>query len=340
MPTGRTEGRAARRRAARVLTTTALAVAALGLGTVPGLAAPGAATALMVPREEADPGLPDEVPELPDGADVPEIPDAADDVLDEEDPGAVLGEEEPAAVLGEEEPFQDGTGPAGRGADRGGEPSGDRGGELSGGGGGGAGKATAEVSPAAVRPGAHLTVAVSCPSGGPAPAALDATSRAFEKGTVKLHKVAGHESSGHEGAGHGGKTAGPAYRGTARIAPAGHLGVRTVDGTCPAAHGKGHPWSAKFTVSKTAEAGGGKQPCPEPAHPGAPCATRPPCPEAVPHGGSCGDGTVPNGVHAGTGGTFTDSVPALVAGGVLIAGACAAAAHRLRPRRRRTTGDG
>jgi hypothetical protein len=338
MPTGRTEGRAARRRAARVLTTTALAVAALGLGTAPGLAAPGAATTPPVPREEADPGFPDEVPELPDGAEVPEIPDAVDDVLEEDDFGAVLGAEEP---------FQDGTGPAGRGPDRGGEPSGERG--------GGAGGATAEVSPATVRPGAHVTVSVSCPPGGPAPAALDATSQAFEKSTtVKLHKVAGHEGtghgdsghedSGHEGAGHEvsgheDTTVGPAYRGTARIASAGRLGVRTVDGSCPAAHGKGHPWSAKFTVSKTGEAGGGKPPCPEPARPGAPCATRPPCPESVPHGGSCGDGTVPNGVHAGTGGTFTDSVPALVAGGVLIAGAFAAAAHRLRPHRRRTTGD-
>jgi hypothetical protein len=35
-------------------------------------------------------------------------------------------------------------------------------------------------------------------------------------------------------------------------------------------------------------------------------------------------------VRAGAGGTFGDSVPALVAGGVLIAGAAGAAAHRLR----------
>ncbi|SCE41647.1 hypothetical protein GA0115242_136228, partial [Streptomyces sp. SolWspMP-5a-2] len=39
-----------------------------------------------------------------------------------------------------------------------------------------------------------------------------------------------------------------------------------------------------------------------------------------------------HGVQAGAGGTFTDSVPALVAGGVLIAGAFAAAAHRLHRR--------
>ncbi|MBT2414621.1 hypothetical protein J7I94_29420 [Streptomyces sp. ISL-12] len=226
---------------------------------------------------------------------------------------------------------------AGSGRRAGGEPGGAGEGAVAGGQ-GPAGKATAEVSPATVRPGAHVTVSVSCPAtGGPAPAFLDATSKAFEKGTVKLPKVPGH----------GGGTTGTAYRGTARIAPAGNSGkgpataghdaTYTVDGTCPAAHGgKGHPWSAKLTVS---EAGGGK-PCHEPERPGTPCPTRPPCPEPVPHGGSCGDTPVPNGVHAGQGGAFTDSVPALVAGGVLIAGACGAAVHRLSPRRRRTTGGG
>lgn len=39
-----------------------------------------------------------------------------------------------------------------------------------------------------------------------------------------------------------------------------------------------------------------------------------------------------HGVHAGQGGAFTDSVPAMVAGGLLIAGAFGAAAHRLRQR--------
>ncbi|MEV6739541.1 hypothetical protein AB0N14_22450 [Streptomyces sp. NPDC051104] len=36
-----------------------------------------------------------------------------------------------------------------------------------------------------------------------------------------------------------------------------------------------------------------------------------------------------HGVHAGEGGAFTDSVPALAAGGLLIAGALGAAVHRL-----------
>ncbi|WP_217145032.1 hypothetical protein [Streptomyces sp. AC627_RSS907] len=76
-------------------------------------------------------------------------------------------------------------------------------------------------------------------------------------------------------------------------------------------------------------------PCPEPAAPhrdsatarGTSCATKPP------------GATVDHGVRAGTGGSFTDSVPALITGGVLIAGACGAAAHRLRLRLRGEDGD-
>ncbi|MGW1159466.1 hypothetical protein ACWD5Q_26220 [Streptomyces sp. NPDC002513] len=44
----------------------------------------------------------------------------------------------------------------------------------------------------------------------------------------------------------------------------------------------------------------------------------------------------PHGVHAGLGGSFTGSVPALVVGGLLIAGALAAALHRVWPRRARS----
>jgi len=39
-----------------------------------------------------------------------------------------------------------------------------------------------------------------------------------------------------------------------------------------------------------------------------------------------------HGVEAGAGGTFSDSVPALVAGGLLIAVALGAAAYRLWPK--------
>lgn len=74
-----------------------------------------------------------------------------------------------------------------------------------------AGQAAARVSPSDAGPGDTVTVSVSCgPTGGSAPASLDATSAAFEEGTVALRKVADDA----------GTASGPAYRGTARIAAA------------------------------------------------------------------------------------------------------------------------
>ncbi|MEU3947573.1 hypothetical protein [Streptomyces sp. NPDC029526] len=102
-------------------------------------------------------------------------------------------------------------------------------------------------------------------------------------------------------------------------------GIRwTVHGTCPAAPGgKGTPWSVTFTV--TVHSGG----TPTPTH----TPTRTPAPQPTPcpghRGGHCPATTPPGGVHAGDGGAFTDSVPALAAGGLLIAGAFGAAAHRV-----------
>jgi hypothetical protein len=56
-------------------------------------------------------------------------------------------------------------------------------------------------------------------------------------------------------------------------------------------------------------------------------------------GTGTGDGerppTVQRGVQAGEGGVFTDSVPALIVGSVLIAGAVGAAGYRLHRLRRR-----
>ncbi|MFG2312307.1 hypothetical protein ACGFS9_27115 [Streptomyces sp. NPDC048566] len=81
-----------------------------------------------------------------------------------------------------------------------------------------------------------------------------------------------------------------------------------VDGVCPAPPGgQGKRWTASYSVARGA-----------PSHdPGT--GTRPP--------------SVQQGVQAGRGGAFTDSVPALVAGGLLVAGAACAAVHRLRHRR-------
>ncbi|MEV5513353.1 hypothetical protein AB0L50_10560 [Streptomyces flaveolus] len=58
-----------------------------------------------------------------------------------------------------------------------------------------------------------------------------------------------------------------------------------------------------------------------------------------PQGVPCGGGKAEHGVQAGTGGSFTDSVPALAAGGLLIAGAFGGAAYRLRLRLRGESRD-
>ncbi|MFD9392410.1 hypothetical protein ACFWBB_17340 [Streptomyces sp. NPDC060000] len=214
----------------------------------------------------------------------------------------------------------------------------------------------AEVSPGTVAPGGSVTVSVSCgPLGGAAPESVDATSQAFAEGTVKLSKVPGADDA----------QSGGAYRGTARIAPAADLEVSpdavgpdaawTVDGACPAAPGgQGRPWSATLDVSHgetqpcgsaSAATCGTGRPCPQaqgtaPGHAEA-CRTVPPCapPEpqaraAASHDPGCAPATVGHGVQAGEGGAFTDSVPALAAGGLLIAGALGAAVHRLRRRDR------
>ncbi|GAA2658173.1 hypothetical protein [Streptomyces vastus] len=153
----------------------------------------------------------------------------------------------------------------------------------------------AEVSPRTVAPGGTVTVSVSCGVlGGTAPKSIDAHSQAFEHGTAKLHLAKGKGK---------GEAAGPAYSGTARIAPAANFekgGAHkagtsewSVDGACPAPPGgKEAEWSATFTVSR--------------------------------------DGSHhPHGVRAGAGGAFTDSPAALAAGGVLVAGALGAAVHKL-----------
>ncbi|MCT9084149.1 hypothetical protein N4G65_47625, partial [Streptomyces fulvoviolaceus] len=102
----------------------------------------------------------------------------------------------------------------------------------------------AEVDPSTVSPGGSITVSVTCdPTGGTPPDTLDATSQAFETGTVRLQLVPGNED----------ELTGPAYSGTARIAAAGNFeegpdavgrdSAWTVDGTCPAAPGgQGKPW--------------------------------------------------------------------------------------------------
>ncbi|MET8825155.1 hypothetical protein ABZX40_12115 [Streptomyces sp. NPDC004610] len=205
----------------------------------------------------------------------------------------------------------------------------------------------AEVSPARARPGGSVTVSVTCdPADGEAPRTLEATSRAFAEGRITLRSESGGDGR-----------SGTRYRGTARIGTAVHPdgGARdaawTVDGTCPASRGggKGRQWSATFTVEKSGggqdgggQDGGGDDGGREDGGGGGGITHRP-CPpeqgrewsaygpgEAGRGSGSCEPPPAEHGVHAGSGGTFTDSVPALVGGGLLIAGACGGAAYRLR----------
>ncbi|WP_105970126.1 hypothetical protein [Streptomyces geranii] len=219
--------------------------------------------------------------------------------------------------------------------------------------------AAGEVSPGTVGPGGTVTVSVACEAtGGTPPASIDAHSQGFELGTVQLQQVPGTDDP----------AAGPAYSGTAKIAPAwtfegdGQSAAApasewAADGTCPGqAGGQGKAWQATFTVTRDGTGTGtgtvtgtgngscgtdphaadplaadslsgdfqGVAACPThssaplPVHPVQP-ATHTPAP-------------VQRGVDAGQGGAFTDSVPALVAGGVLMAGAAGAAVHRLRRR--------
>ncbi|MFD5628684.1 hypothetical protein [Streptomyces sp. NPDC127072] len=172
----------------------------------------------------------------------------------------------------------------------------------------------AEVNPGSVVPGGSVTVSVTCDAiGGAPPDFIEAASEGFEDGKVQLRRVVG------DGEG----VAGAAYSGTARIPPGGGRGEHPenplegddavgpesewdVDGTCPVAPG-GHEkqWSASYAVTREESAA---RDTVEPEHPA----------------------PVRRGVHAGEGGAFTDSLPALIAGGTLIAGALGAAVYRLR----------
>ncbi|WSS99856.1 hypothetical protein OG478_11650 [Streptomyces phaeochromogenes] len=226
----------------------------------------------------------------------------------------------------------------------------------------------AEVSPRTVAPGGTVTVSVACePTGGPAPETIDATSQAFEHGTVQLHKAVGEEDA----------AGGPAYSGTARIVPAadfeeggpdsadkddaadkddevgndggtGKDSDWSVDGTCPAAPGgQGKQWSASFTASREGSRDGS-----EGSRDGSrdevsrdegsreEVARDEVAREEGPRDGGARDdgGAVRHGVQAGEGGTFNDSTLALVTGGVLIAGAAGAAVHRLRRRESSSNG--
>jgi uncharacterized membrane protein YgcG len=112
----------------------------------------------------------------------------------------------------------------------------------------------------------------------------------------------------------------------------------TVDGTCPAPlGGEGKPWSATFTVPASSGSGGsGSSGDSSGGGGGGGGRSTAPCPD--PKDSGCGTAVVQRGVRAGAGGAFGVSVPVLVMGGLLIAGALGAAAHRLYVRASGTDG--
>ncbi|MFD9327162.1 hypothetical protein [Streptomyces sp. NPDC060065] len=202
----------------------------------------------------------------------------------------------------------------------------------------------AEVTPGSVEPGGTVTISVTCDAiGGAPPDFIDAISQGFEEGKVQLRRVAGNDGGpgSDGGAGNDGSVAAAAaYSGTARIPPGenpdsggaavgpGSGGVDAgpdggsdagpdgggaavgrenewgVDGVCPVAPGgREKQWTAKYTVARGTATARGTVERPAP---------------------------VQRGVRAGEGGAFTDSLPALIAGGALITGALGAAVYRLR----------
>lgn len=141
--------------------------------------------------------------------------------------------------------------------------------------------AAAEVGPTTVGPGGTVTVSVTCDATGTTPpASIDAHSQAFEQGTVQLQQVPGNDD----------QVAGPAYNGTATIAPAGSFegdpnasgpaSEWSADGTCPGqAGGQGKAWKATFTVTRDGTGTGtgtGTDTCATDSHSGASCPTHNP----------------------------------------------------------------
>ncbi|MHB9857962.1 hypothetical protein [Streptomyces sp. YIM S03343] len=147
---------------------------------------------------------------------------------------------------------------------------------------------SAEVSPGTAEAGGNVSVSVSCDPVGTAPETLDATSEAFDPGTVRLTHLpaaddavsgpqyqgtarltaaagdsgAGNGDGASTGSGDGTDTVGPdtvpepagsGAAGTDAVTTDGVVGgpAWTVGGTCPAAPGEqGQPWSTTFTVGR------------------------------------------------------------------------------------------
>ncbi|GAA3850352.1 hypothetical protein GCM10022403_097400 [Streptomyces coacervatus] len=198
----------------------------------------------------------------------------------------------------------------------------------------------AGVGPSTVSPGGSVTVSVACGStGGPPPATVDATCAAAPGGQGKAWSAPFHVSGdGGDGGGRGDSGGGGGH---------GDVGVGS-DGGRGGDVGGGYTDGGGGDVG-VGDIGGGDsggggghgegRPCTEPApdscggagtQDGTQNGTQHGMEHGVDHGVEPGvQNGIQHGVEAGAGGSFTDSVPALVAGGILIAGAVGAATYRL-----------
>ncbi|MFG2884277.1 hypothetical protein ACGFYV_18605 [Streptomyces sp. NPDC048297] len=197
----------------------------------------------------------------------------------------------------------------------------------------------AEATPGPLQPGGPASAPAACgPSTGPAPQAHEATPQAFEDHTMSLRRSPGSAdcSAGTDGqdkawspdaAGEGegdeegdGQDQGSFQDEDSEDAGAGQgqgqdRGQEQDEGEGAGA-GQGQDRSQEQGEGQDEGQGQGHEEC------------------ADSHSGDCAPASVQHGVEAGAGGSFNDSVPALVIGGALIATACGGGAYRLYGRRR------
>ncbi|MGW0766983.1 hypothetical protein [Streptomyces sp. NPDC002676] len=186
-------------------------------------------------------------------------------------------------------------------------------------------RSTARALSAAVVAGAALTLAGPAAQAAPAPAPAPAPVIASGSGSASCGDVTGAIPDPLDATSQG-LTGGTGN--TVRLSRIPGSGG-SADGACPDAPGTPeNPSNGTKTAPRTED--------------GTPCAAPQQCGGDGGNGGNGGTGGdgrqpppgVEHGVEAGGGGSFNDSVPALVAGGALIAAACAGAVHRVYGSRR------
>ncbi|MFF4799664.1 hypothetical protein ACFY1U_14780 [Streptomyces sp. NPDC001351] len=211
----------------------------------------------------------------------------------------------------------------------------------------------AEAGPSSVSPGGSVTVSVACrATGGPPPAGLDAVSHTDARrgnpttadgtcATAPGARGKALSAASRVNRGDGSDGAGPGESGSDGGLAGDNTGGGRGDGGGGRGDGGGGGGRGDTGGDEGADLGGGAVGGGDVGDGGGHDQGRP-CTE--PDSRSCGGTGMQNGrehdlqngmhhgVEAGAGGTFSDSVPALVAGGLLIACALGAATYRLWPK--------